>query len=141
MDTVTDAVLAANAQFYRALSLADSEAMRRVWLNSAEAVCAHPGHPPLVGWEAISASWRAIFEHQGILRVWPSDPRVRLFEQTAEVFCFENIDVGQAPQGGIVRAQATNLFRRAGQAWKLVEHHALPLPHVDPQPVELYSSN
>lgn len=141
MDALTEAVLAANTQFYHALSMADYEAMRRVWLEADEAVCAHPGQPPLMGWEAIAASWRTIFEHQGLLYVWPSDLQVRLFGQTAEVLCLENIDVGQAPQGGIVRAQATNLFRRAAGAWKMVEHRVWPLPHSDPQPVGPFSFN
>lgn len=141
MDAVTEAVLTANAQFYRALSLAAYEAMQRVWLTSAEAVCAHPGQAPLMGWEAIGQSWRAIFEHQGVLRVWPSDMRVRLFGETAEVQCLENMDMGQLAGGGILRAHATNLFRRVAGAWKLVEHHAVPAPHADPQPLENFSIN
>ena len=62
MDELTEAVVLANANFYRALSLADFGAMQRVWLASPDAVCVHPGWPPLRGWPDIRESWRGICE-------------------------------------------------------------------------------
>jgi ketosteroid isomerase-like protein len=141
MDAVTEAVLAANAHFYRALSLADFSAMQSVWLASPDAVCAHPGQPLVRGWDAIRESWRDIFLQQGLLHVWPTETLVRLYGQTAEVNCFENIDLGQVAGGGLIRARAVNIFRRAAEAWKLLEHHAWPMPHDEPQPLERFSSN
>ncbi|MGH2523583.1 MAG: nuclear transport factor 2 family protein, partial [Anaerolineales bacterium] len=41
MSDVIEAVLSANDAFYRALSLADFNAMQRVWLDSPDAVCVH----------------------------------------------------------------------------------------------------
>ncbi len=84
MDESTVALLAVNDQFYRALSLADSNAMERLWSASDEAVCVHPGQPPLRGWAAIRDSWRTIFQNQGPLHVWPSEAQVRLFGLTAD---------------------------------------------------------
>ena len=57
MDENTEAILVVNDHFYRALSLADFNAMQRLWLASDEAVCEHPGWPPLLGWPAIRESW------------------------------------------------------------------------------------
>ncbi|MDH5520918.1 MAG: nuclear transport factor 2 family protein, partial [Acidimicrobiia bacterium] len=57
IDDVSDAALsAANARFYDALESADLALMTAVWAHSDEASCAHPGRPPLIGWEAIQAS-------------------------------------------------------------------------------------
>lgn len=134
------AILTANARFYRALSLADLSAMQRVWLESADAVCVHPGGPPVVGWAAIRESWRALFAQQGPLRVWASAAHVRVFGQTAEVACLENIDTGRVSEAGVIQLRATNLFRRAGADWKLFEHYATPAPSGG-QPLPPFSHN
>ena len=143
MDSATRAVLAANASFYTALGLADFALMQRLWLDTPDAVCVHPGWPALHGWEAIRASWRQIFENQGPLRVWPSDVAVRVFGQTAEVTCLENIDMSQVRGTGLLQTRATNVFRLVDGQWKLLEHHALSLPGGEgPQrPPERFSAN
>lgn len=134
-------VMRANDQFYRALSLADFAAMERLWVDSPEAVCVHPGAAPLQGWDAIRESWKSILANQGPLRVWASEAQVRLFGQTAEVMCFENIDSGRLPGAGIVQARARNIFRRVGQAWKMLEHHAAPVRHSTAPRLEPFSHN
>ena len=128
MDPLAEAALAANSQFYRALSLADLGAMQRVWLDSADAACTHPNAETLHGWESIRESWRAIFENQGPLHVWASDVTVRVYGQTAEVTCLENVDTSRAPGGGLAQARGTNVFRLVIGQWKLLEHHAAPRP-------------
>lgn len=140
MDADLDTVLEANARFYRALSLADLGAMQRLWLSSPDAVCIHPGWRPVYGWEAILDSWRAIFANQGPLRIWASAAQARIFGQTAEVTCLENIDTGQVAGAGLLQARATNLFRRHGAEWKLLEHHAVP-SQGDSRPLEPFSTN
>jgi ketosteroid isomerase-like protein len=134
-------VMRANDQFYRALSLADVAAMERLWMASPDAVCAHPGALPLQGWDAIRASWKTLLENQGPLRVWASEVQARLFGQTAEVTCFENIDSGRLPGAGIVQARATNIYRRIGRAWKMLEHHAAPVRHNVASRLEPFSHN
>ncbi len=144
MDDTTAALLAANASFYTALSLADLNLMQRLWLDTPEAVCVHPGWPALHGWDAIAASWRQIFENQGPLRIWASDVEVRLYGQTAEINCVENIDMSQVRGTGILQTRAANIFRRVDGAWKLLEHHALPMPSSEGRqspPPERFSSN
>ena len=48
----TTAVIAANQAFYTALSLADFALMQRLWLDSDDAVCLHPGWPAINGAQA-----------------------------------------------------------------------------------------
>ena len=143
MEDITEAILAANNSFYNALSLADFGAMQRVWLASPDAVCVHPGWPALHGWDAIRESWRGIFQNQGPLHVWASEAQVRLYGQTAEVNCLENIDMSQVAGTGIIQTRARNVFRLvAGRGeWKMLEHHAIPLPTGSVQPPEPFSPN
>jgi len=137
-----EAVLQANERFYRALSMADFNAMQRVWLASPDAICLHPGWPSLQGWPAIRASWQSIFKNQGLLRIWATDISARLYGQTAEVNCLENVDTGQVVGAALIQTRATNIFRRVGVDWKLLEHHAVPLPpHATPQAPERFSYN
>jgi hypothetical protein len=140
-DEVESAVLAANTSFYTALSLADFSLMDRLWLASPEAVCIHPGWGALHGWDAISQSWRQIFQNQGPLHVWPSDVQLRLYGQTAEVNCLENIDMTQVRGTGIIQTRATNVFRQVARVWKMLEHHAVSLPGGGVQPLDPFSSN
>ena len=141
MNDTTNALLTVNASFYTALSLADFNLMQRLWLDTPEAVCVHPGWPPLHGWDDIRVSWQQIFENQGPLRVWPSEIQVRLYGQTAEINCLENIDMSQVRGTGILQTRATNVFRLVDGAWKMLEHHALPMPDGDVQPPDRFSSN
>lgn len=135
------AVERANAQFYSALSLAELGAMQRVWLASEEAICTHPGWPAIYGWSAIRKSWHNIFAQQGPLYVWPTEVQVRVYGQTAEAHCIENIDSGQLPNAGVVQTQATNIFRLANDAWKLLEHHAHVRRTNQTQQLERFSRN
>lgn len=121
MDDSTNALLIANAGFYTALSLADFALMQRLWLDTPEAVCVHPGWPALYGWDAIRASWRQIFENQGPLRAWAGEAQVR--------------------GTGSMQTRASNVYRRVAGAWKLLEHHALAMPSGAVQPPERFSFN
>lgn len=143
MDPAARAVLAVNSSFYTALSLADFALMQRLWLDAPEAVCVHPGWPTLHGWNEIRASWQQIFENQGPLYVWPSAVELRLYGQTAEVNCLENIDMSQVRGTGILQTRATNVFRQAAGQWKILEHHALSMPSDAgrTRPPERFSSN
>ena len=134
MDETHNAILAVNNSFYTALSLADFGLMERLWLPSPDAVCEHPGWPPLHGWPAIRDSWRQIFDNQGPLHVWASEVQLRLYGQTAEINCLENIDMSQVRGTGILRTRATNVFRQVDEGWKMLEHHALPMPGGVEQP-------
>ena len=55
------AVLDANRAFYTAFQKRDNNAMEHVWAEEHPSSCIHPGWAPLMGREAVMASWRAIF--------------------------------------------------------------------------------
>jgi ketosteroid isomerase-like protein len=139
MDAKTIAVLNANWAFYQALAVADFMAMRRLWLDSPDTICVHPGHPPLHGLEAILESWRQMLSSQGPLFIWPSEPTVRVFGKTAEVVCYENIETGEL--AGIVQTRAVNIFREVGRRWKMVEHHTRPAGIDAGEPLKPFSRN
>lgn len=113
---------AANAAFYRALEEQDLDAMGRVWKQADDVRCAHPGEPPLKGWEAVQASWRRIFESTDLFRVRVSDVQVLEADRLSVISCVEHITAvanGEAMEGAVA---ATNVFERVDGAWRLVHH-------------------
>jgi hypothetical protein len=54
----SDAVLAANLEFYRAFTTRDAEAMDALWARQAPVACVHPGWPALTDRDAVMESWR-----------------------------------------------------------------------------------
>jgi len=115
--------------------------MQRLWLASPDAVCVHPGWPALHGWEAIRDSWRGIFENQSVVRIWPTAVQARLYGQTAEVNCLENIDMTGVRGTGVLQTRATNVLRLVERDWKFLEHHAVSLPSTSPPPRDPFSTN
>ena len=140
-DATLAAVLAVHNSFYTALSLADAALMERLWAASPDAVCEHPGWPTLTGHADLLESWRGIFETQGVVHIWPTEVQVRLYGQTAEINCIENIDLAKTRGARRGRARATNILRRVGDDWKFLEHHAVGLPDSGPAPREPFSTN
>ena len=126
------AVAAANLAFYRALEARDLEHMSLVWLQDDSATCVHPGWHRLDGWQEIERSWENIFTNSRPWRVACEDIRIAVSGDLAWVTCVEVI----TPFGGdstndSARMQATNLFGRVGDEWRLVHHHASPSPDGD----------
>lgn len=122
MTTDQDAVLAANAAFYRAFTERDVAAMDALWARDTPVACVHPGWHVLNGREAVMASWR------GILNGVP--PAIRCTEaiaciagSAAFVVCTESIDAAELV--------ATNVFVQEHGNWKLAHHHAGPVASDD----------
>ncbi len=124
VDDVSGAGLsAANARFYQALESADLVLMTAVWAHSPEASCAHPGRPPLIGWETIEASWRAIFGAGGNPQVIITEERVIRRETLGWVTVAENM----ISDGHAGAAVAINVFEHDGRNWRMLAHHAAPV--------------
>src|SRR6185503_2014542 len=74
--TDSDAVLAANLEFYRAFTARDLAAMDALWARAAPVACIHPGWPALSDRDAIMESWRSILGNPGSPRIACYDERV-----------------------------------------------------------------
>jgi len=118
----------ANEQFYAALNDLDIVAMERIWAHTMSARCIHPGWDVLVGWTAIRESWQSIFSAGGALNVQAGDVQVSVHGDVAWIQCLEQIhNTGEAGDQLSV-ARATNLFLRQDGGWRMVLHHASPIP-------------
>jgi hypothetical protein len=127
-DEERELVLAANRAFYWAFNARDYDAMAQVWAPAGAMVCLHPGQPPLQERADIMASWRAILAH-------PQAPRIRCMGEwvmgrpgLAIVVCREILEEGQL--------MATNTFVRLAEGWRMVGHHAGPVPSIETPNVE-----
>ena len=112
----SDAVLAANLEFYRAFAMRDLVAMEALWARQAPVSCVHPGWPPLAGRDQVMESWQGILANPASPRIACYDERVMLYGETALVLCEEELDGGTLV--------ASNLFAREDDAWKIVHHQA-----------------
>ena len=124
----------ANERFYRALETLDLPAMERVWLHDPQVRCIHPGSEALVGWDSVRTAWEQIFANTRWMRVQPTDVRMQVIGEVGLVACAENITATQDDDVGVAVAQATNVFRRTPDGWRMILHHASPAPVTVTQP-------
>jgi ketosteroid isomerase-like protein len=137
-DSVTadrrEALREANSAFYRAVEELNLTAMDRVWLHETWVRCIHPGWDLLVGWEVVRQSWEQIFSGTRWIRVTPTSIDVQVLGDVGLVGCAENITSTNDGDVGVAVAQATNLFLRTGEGWRLIHHHSSPAPVSVTQP-------
>jgi ketosteroid isomerase-like protein len=124
--TDSDAVLAANLEFYRAFAMRDIAAMDALWARRAPVACLHPGWTALTDRDAIMSSWSGILSNAGAPRIACYDERVLLYGDTALVLCEEELD------GGTLAA--SNVFVREDGGWRLAHHHAGQIVRRQPEP-------
>jgi ketosteroid isomerase-like protein len=125
--TDVDAVLEANAAFYRAFADLDLAQMEAVWLRAPSIACVHPGWRLLTGWGPVMESWARIFESTLAMRFTLAGVRAQTRGDVAWVVLTEGID--SRHRDGRVEAQveATNVFERWDGRWLLVHHHGSPV--------------
>jgi uncharacterized protein (TIGR02246 family) len=128
------AVAAANDNFYEAVSASDLAAMEDLWFPADWTECVHPGWTSLRGWEAVRESWQLLFRSETRLAISISEVRVRILGDVAWVSCLERHAAADGEQIHTSLAQATNLFVRHDGRWRMVVHHASPVPFLTPQP-------
>ena len=124
----TDELLAANDAFYSALSGLDLASMESAWHHDDWVRCVHPGWDVLVGWRAVRASFERIFRDTGWIRVIPTAVTGRALGDLGIVACTENITSSDNGEVGVGVAQATNVFRRTEDGWRMIVHHSSPAP-------------
>jgi ketosteroid isomerase-like protein len=116
----------AESAFYAAFEARDLEAMMAVWAADDTIVCIHPLAAPLTGRAAVASGWRSIFEAAGQFRVRVERVHeIRLPDLVIRVV-HEYLSIGQEtePRPPI---QATNVYRREADGWRMLLHHAAPL--------------
>jgi ketosteroid isomerase-like protein len=114
--TDSDAVLAANLEFYRAFAVRDFAAMDALWARRAPVGCIHPGWPALSERDAVMESWQGILSNPDAPRITCFDERVLLYGDTALVLCEEELEGGTLV--------ASNLFVREEGVWRIAHHQA-----------------
>ena len=117
-----------NTRFYQAVAELSVEAMDELWLHESWVRCIHPGWDVLIGWEKVRQSFEQIFASTRWLRVVPTSVEIHIIGEVGMVACAENITSASEDDVGVAVAQATNLFRRTDQGWRLFHHHASPAP-------------
>lgn len=129
MPSDPEAVEAANHAFYRALGARDLHQMDEIWAVDDDVSCIHPGWHRLDGHDEVSRSWRAIFANSRPWRVSSENVRIFVAGSLAFVVCVEKLET-IGGEGEPARMQATNVFRKAAGEWKMLHHHATPMPDV-----------
>ena len=115
------------AAFYEALERCDIDAMMAVWAEDEEVVCVHPGGPRLVGYTMIREAWQRVFANGRKLTV-------RLSQQTAVTTPFAMVStllqhVATLDNENLsAPVAATNVYVRGALGWRMVAHHASPVP-------------
>lgn len=117
---------AAEAAFYAAFEARSLDAMMNVWANDEHIACLHPLAAPLNGRLAVAAGWKSLFEAAGQFRV-----QVELAHEIRDAgqvirIVREYLTIGQEADAR-PPILATNVYRRDGDGWRMVLHHASPL--------------
>ena len=118
-----DAILAANAAYYRAFSTGDFAAMSSIWAEDGIS-CVHPGWMPLVGHAAVIESYRNILTSPNRVRIVHRDDTAIVSGDEGRVVCIEIVEDSAL-------LAATNCWRRVGGAWRMVHHQASPIAMPD----------
>lgn len=126
-DDDRQAVLEANAAFYRAFESLSLTHMEAVWLRAPHVRCVHPGWNLLVGWGPVMESWQRIFANTMSMRVALTNVDAEVLGDLAWVVATENIETEQRDGVSSACVQATNVFQRLHGRWLLVHHHGSPV--------------
>ena len=121
-DEIDNAILTANAAYYRAFATGDVTTMTRVWADDGVS-CVHPGWPPLVGRDDVIESYRGILTNQNRVRITHQDDVAIVTGDEGRVLCIEIVE-------GAALA-ATNVYRRVDGEWRMVHHQASPIALAD----------
>lgn len=125
-----EAVKAANAAFYAALSARDAKKMETLWANKPYVVNMGPRTKTFaVGYEdAVVKWWPAGFEFFLELNVSMTTAQVQTNGNVGWVVGNESATA--VTKSGPVKFQTfvTNIFEKDGDRWLMVSHHAQPIP-------------
>ena len=121
-----EAIKAANAGFYAALSARDAGALDRVWNHDGQVFNIFGvSKAPMVGWTAVKNGYENLFNRFAELSVSMADPSIRQDADSAVVVGVET-QKARLPSGEVTNAvlPATNVFVKRNGRWLMVHHHS-----------------
>ena len=125
----------AETAFYEAFERGDLAAMMAVWAESPDIVCVHPRGPRLTGFDAVRDSWAQIFAGGASqLRVRASELRKFDGNSVAVHALIEVLTSAAQPGAQGQSVCATNVYELTDGGWRMVVHHATPMPEPEPPP-------
>ena len=122
---IFDTADSAAEAFYDAMRRGDSAGMMALWSTDDEVACTHPGHERLVGFDAVRASWEAIFANGGI-EVEPLHAVVFAGAVMAVHHLTERITVSAPVGTQMLECVVTNVYVKTSEGWRIVLHHGSP---------------
>lgn len=110
----------AEAVFYEAFTRCDPDVMASVWANEG-VVCVHPGSGAIVEYDSIIRSWANIFSNADRTEI-----KFTVINRSESNELAAHVVVEEILSSGTVAAAvlATNVYRKYGSGWFMVEHHA-----------------
>lgn len=121
-DDDVQAVLTANAAFYRAFEAADALRMDLLWAGLDADTCIHPGAEPIVGAMAVQRSWQRLFRAGERVDIELTDVHADVHGRMARVQLVENVSA-HGDDALFARVACTNLFVRTDGGWRITLHH------------------
>lgn len=121
--------------FYDALEGADADAVNELWLDDEDVCCVHPNGPRLLGYAAVSASWRALLSN-GPVQVRASARKTLETPAVSVHNVIEELVVSEGSVQQVVHVIATNAYVKTPTGWKMVLHHASGAPSGQVREVE-----
>ncbi len=121
-------VLKVNEMFYKALGTRNLELMDQAWVKDSRAGCVHPGWIILSGWQAIRQSWENVFDPNDQVDIRLYNITVEIKGEVAWVTCIQQLIYINRDPIGINMSQSTNIFERHDSGWRMILHHASPIP-------------
>jgi uncharacterized protein (TIGR02246 family) len=118
----------AETAFYEAFERGDLAAMMTVWAERDDILCVHPRGPRLVGFDAVRDSWAQIFSGASQLRIRATEVRKFDGNSVAVRGLVEVLTSSAQPAAAAQSVCATNVYELTDGGWRMVLHHATPIP-------------
>jgi ketosteroid isomerase-like protein len=113
--------------FYAAIEAADLKQMMSIWAQDEGVVCIHPGGTRHSGLADVRESWRQIFSYGpqlGFSLVAGESHQGQVLSIHSICEQITHIAGAHPPASAI----ATNVFVLSDDGWKMLMHHASPIP-------------
>ena len=113
--------------FYEAFERGDLDGMMAVWAEDEDVICVHPGGPRLCSQDQVRESWAKIFAGETRARV-KVDQQVAVTGMMIAVHSVHEHFVVEGDPRPTVPILATNVYLRTAAGWRMIVHHASPVP-------------